>query len=166
MKTKLIITILASLYFLYCATDVAQWHFIDNVNLLVHEGGHIVFMPFGQFMYVFGGSLMQVLLPALFVIYFYWRKEFYSASLVLFWVGENLINVSNYAADALKMQLPLLFGDDSIHDWNWLLFETHQLRHTNGIALTLRRIGILIIIISSGWSIYEATKNNNLKPPI
>lgn len=158
MRFKLTIAILASLYFLYCATDVAQWHFIDNANLLVHEGGHMVFMPFGQFMYVLGGSLMQVLLPALFVIYFYWRDEMYSAALVLFWVGENLLNVSNYAADALKMQLPLLFGDDSIHDWNWLLFETHQLRHTDTIALIIRLLGTLTIITAAGWSIYEASK--------
>lgn len=155
---KLIIAILASIYFLWCATDPSQWHFIDNLNLFVHEAGHIIFWPFGEFLHVLGGSLTQILLPLLFVIYFYWQKEFYSAALTLFWVGENILNVSNYAGDALRMQLPLLFGDDSIHDWNWLLFYTGHLRSTATIALTLRTLGTLVIITACAWSAYAAYK--------
>lgn len=159
MKTfKIVVAILASAYFLWCAANPAQWHFIDNVNLFVHEGGHVVFSFFGWFMYVLGGSLMQVLLPTLFVIYFYRQQQYYSAALTLFWVGENLLNVSVYAGDAIKMQLSLLFGDNSIHDWNWLLVYTGQLRHTAGIAMTIQVAGTLTIIIASIWSVWTAVK--------
>ena len=155
---KLLIAVLASLYFLGCAVNPGQWHFIDNVNLFIHEGGHVVFMFFGQFLYVLGGSLMQVLLPSLFVVYFYATGQKYSAALTLFWVGENLLNVAAYAGDAIKMQMPLLFGDNSIHDWNWLLIYTGQLHHTYGIALTIRIIGTVAILIAAIGSIYYSLK--------
>lgn len=155
---KLIIAIAASAYFFWCAYDPSQWHFIDNANLLIHEGGHVMFIFFGMFMYVLGGSLMQVLLPALFVIYFFQRKEYYSSALTLFWVGENLLSVSVYAGDAVKMQLQLLFGDNSIHDWNWLLIYMGQLHHTTGIALTIRIAGTLTILAAAAWSILSAVQ--------
>ena len=41
-----------------------------------HEFGHILFRPFGEFMHVAGGSLMQFLMPLGFGIYFvHWRKD-------------------------------------------------------------------------------------------
>ncbi|HYV33562.1 MAG TPA: hypothetical protein VE973_01825 [Candidatus Limnocylindria bacterium] len=165
MKTvnliKLAVAIVAAVYFLWCAADPGQWHFIDTVNLLIHEAGHIIFMPFGQFLYVLGGSLTQVLFPALFVIYFIRENDFYSSALTLFWVGENLLNVSVYAGDSIKMQLPLL-GDSSMHDWNWLLTNTGLLPHTDGIALIIRLVGTLTIIFAAVWAIYWAIQENKV----
>ena len=155
---KVIVALVATAYFLWCAVYPGNWHFIDGANLLLHEGGHIIFMPFGEFLYILGGSLTQVMLPLLFVIYFYWQKQQYSAALVLFWVGENLLNVSVYAGDAVKMQLPLLGGDNVIHDWNWLLVYTGQLHHTDGIALTIRTLGTLAILAAAVWSLWSAFK--------
>jgi|ERR1051326_5740186 hypothetical protein len=157
---KLLIAVIATLYFLWCAANPDQWHFIDNVNLFVHEGGHIVFMFLGQFLYVLGGSLTQIILPLLFVIYFYYTGQRYSAALTLFWVGENLLSVALYAADAVKMQLPLLFGDSSTHDWNWLLIYTGQLHHTNGIAMTIKVIGTITILAAAVGSIYFSLKKD------
>jgi len=150
---KLAVAIFAALYFFYYVSSSADWHFIDNVNLLIHEAGHWIFWPLGEFMHVLGGSLNQVLVPLLFVIYFYIQKQFYSSALVLFWVAQNLINVSVYAGDALRMQLPLLGGDEVIHDWNWLLLYTGQLRHTAAIAQTIEIFGILLGITAAIWAI-------------
>jgi uncharacterized protein YqgC (DUF456 family) len=49
-----------------------------------------------------GGSLFQVILPAVFVGYFVWREQYYSAAIVLFWVGQSILNVWVYAADAVS----------------------------------------------------------------
>src|SRR5438105_1295002 len=103
---KIIIAILASAYCCYYILTPNTWHFIDNVNFIIHEAGHWIFSFFGQFMYILGGSLNQVLVPCLFVIYFYINRQFYSAALCLFWVAPNLMYVSNYAADAVAMKLP------------------------------------------------------------
>jgi len=52
---------MAAVYFGWCAFDPYQWHFIDGVNLLIHEAGHIIFMPFGEFISIAGGSLFQLI---------------------------------------------------------------------------------------------------------
>lgn len=159
---KIIVAVLASAYFFYYAATPYTWHFIDNANLLIHEAGHWIFWPFGDFMHILGGSLNQVLVPLLFVGYFYFEKEYYSAAITLFWVGQNLINVSVYAGDAVKMQLPLLGGDNVIHDWNWLLFDLGQLHHTAVIAGTIRTLGIVVLIIATIWAITAAFSNKKI----
>src|SRR5258705_241221 len=37
--------------------------FMHRVDLVFHEAGHIVFMPFGSFMMILGGTLGQLLMP-------------------------------------------------------------------------------------------------------
>lgn len=154
---KILVAILAGAYFLNYAFQPTGWIFLNNADLLIHEAGHVIFYPFGDFMHVLGGSLNQVLVPLMFVIYFYINRQFYSAAIILFWVGENLIYVSIYAGDAVKLQLPLLGGDSSTHDWNWLLSYTHQLNHTDQIAGFIRGLGILTIIGAMVWAILSAS---------
>jgi hypothetical protein len=60
--------------------------------------------------------------------------------------------VAHYANDAMKMQLPLLGGDNSIHDWNYLLIETGMLRHTNAVATAINFIGFMSVVIAVGLS--------------
>jgi hypothetical protein len=143
---KLIVAAIAAAYFLWCAYDPYQWHLIDGVNLLIHEAGHIVFRPFGEFMAIAGGSLFQVIMPALFVGYFIYHRKFYSAALVLFWVGESILNVSVYAGDSLALQLPLLGGEDTLHDWNYMLTSLNLLQSTAKIAGAIRLLGTVVIV--------------------
>lgn len=150
---KTVVAVLAGLYFLWCAYDPRQWHLIDGVNLLMHEAGHVVFMPFGEFVMIAGGSLFQVIVPAVFVGYFYRRRQMYSAALVLFWVGESLLNVSVYAGDALDLELPLLGGEDTTHDWNHLLGSTGLLPATHKVAAAIRIAGTLAIFAALLFSL-------------
>jgi hypothetical protein len=149
---KLIVASLASLYFLWCAWSL-QWHFIDGVNLLIHEAGHVVFRPFGEVMMIAGGSFFQVLLPAVFVGYFIWAKKYFSAALVLFWVGESILYVAIYAGDSMALQLPLVGGEDVIHDWNYLLGRYGMLKQTAQVAGLIRFVGTLTILAGVVWSI-------------
>ena len=155
-KNLFVIALVASAYFLYYVFTYTDWHFIDNVNLIIHEAGHVIFMPFGTFLYILGGSLFQVLFPAVFVYYFYRQQSFFEASLLLFWVGQNLLNVSVYASDAVVMQLPLLGGDNVGHDWNNLLTMTGTLKYTNIIGSGIYLAGISVIICAIYFSITSA----------
>lgn len=58
---------IAGLYFLWCACDPRRRRLIDGVNLVIHEAGHAVLSPFGELPTVAGGSLLQVIVPAVFV---------------------------------------------------------------------------------------------------
>lgn len=160
---KFLIAIAAGAYFLWCAWDPYQWHLVDGANLLIHEAGHFFFRPFGEFLMIAGGSLLQVIMPVIFVIYFFRREETYSAALVMFWVGESLINVSVYAGDSIRMQLPLIGGEDSVHDWNYMLVRMGLLSATSMIAGAIRLCGTLIIITGLLLAIKNSIESSRME---
>ena len=155
---RLVLAILFTLYFVWIALDPMQGSFLDNVDLPIHEFGHLLFRPFGQFLMVAGGSLFQVIMPAIFVGYFIWQRSFYSAAIVLFWVGQSILNVWVYAADAVVMKLVLTSGftgsEGSFHDWNYLLTATGLLTSTKIVAGAIRLAGTLVIISAVVFSTY------------
>ena len=155
---KLIFATLLSIYFLWIAYDPMQGSFLDNVDLPIHETGHLIFRLFGEFMMVAGGSLFQVIFPAVFVGYFIWQKSYYSAAVVLLWVGQSILNVWVYAADAVVMQLVLTSGftgtEGSFHDWNYLLTATGVLSSTKTVAGIIRLVGTFTIIVASLSAVY------------
>src|SRR5690606_29959370 len=87
--------------------------FLHRASLPFHEYGHLMFSPFGEFWMYLGGSLFQVLLPWAPLLYFMvWQRDNFAASLMLWWSGQNLLDVSPYIADAPLRALPLLAHDD------------------------------------------------------
>lgn len=154
---KLIFAVLASLYFLWIAWDPMQGSFLDNVDLPIHETGHLLFRPFGEFMMIAGGSLFQILFPAIFVGYFIWQRSYYSAAIVTLWVGQSFLNVWVYASDAVVMQLVLTSGstgsEGSFHDWNYMLDRTGLLNSTKTVAGIFRFGGTVTIIVASIWAV-------------
>ncbi len=155
---KLIFAILVTIYFLWIAYAPNQGSFFDLIDLPIHETGHLVFRPFGEFLGIAGGSLFQVLVPAVFVGYFIWREQPYSAAIVLFWVGQSLLNVYIYAADAVVMRLVLTSGftgsEGSFHDWNYLLTQTGLIGSTKLVAGVIRMLGTIVIFAAGACSIY------------
>jgi hypothetical protein len=155
---KLVFAILMIVYFLWIAFDPMQGSFLDIVDLPIHETGHLLFRPFGEFMMVAGGSLFQVILPAVFVGYFVWQRSYYSAAVVSLWVGQSIINVYIYAADAVVMQLVLTSGftgsEGSFHDWNYLLTTLGLINSTKTVAGVIRLLGTFTIIAGGVLSVY------------
>ena len=95
--------------------------------LIFHEAGHVVFMPFGEFMTVLGGSLFQLLVPAGIIGYFIWRRDFFAASFASIYLAASMANLAVYIGDARAGRLPLLGGHRSSHDWTYLLIEMKRL---------------------------------------
>ncbi|MBK6751115.1 MAG: hypothetical protein KA956_08495 [Pyrinomonadaceae bacterium] len=162
---KLIFAVLLSFYFLWIAWDPMQGSFLDNVDLPIHETGHLLFRPFGEFMMIAGGSLFQVIFPLVFAGYFAWRRQFYSMAIVMLWVGQSILNVWVYASDAIVMQLVLTSGftgsEGSFHDWNYLLTATGLLESTKGVAKVIRFVGTFTIIIAGISAIYFSFITND-----
>ena len=155
---KLVFAVVLSAYFLWIAYDPMQGSFLDYIDLPIHETGHLLFRPFGEFITIAGGSLFQVIMPLIFVGYFAWRRQFYSAVIVALWVGQSILNVYVYAADAVVMRLVLTSGftgsEGSFHDWNYLLTATGLLASTKTVAGIIRVIGTLTIIGGGASAIY------------
>lgn len=155
---KLVFALVFAVYFLWIAFKPMDGSFLDMVDLPIHETGHLLFRPFGEFMMVAGGTLFQLILPAIFVGYFVWNEKPYSASIVLFWVGQSFINVYIYAADAVKMQLVLTSGltgsEGSFHDWNHMLTALGLINSTPTVAGLIRLLGTLTILSAVVGSVY------------
>ena len=165
-RLKVIFAALLSVYFLWIVYDPMQGSFLDMVDLPIHETGHLLFRPFGEFISVAGGSLFQIIVPAVFVGYFIWNKKYYSAAIVLFWVGQSIINVFVYAGDAVVMRLVLTGGltgsEGGFHDWNYLLTETDLLDKTQLIAKIIRFSGAVIIVAAITGSFIYAGEDEKL----
>lgn len=134
-------------------TQPAPWIFLDGVNLLIHEAGHLVFAIMGEFVTMLGGTILQLLVPMMFLGYFGLRREFFSASVMLFWVADNLINISVYMKDAQEMSLPLLV-EGSIHDWNWIFGKLGLLDYAQGIGGSVFVLGEIFALVSIVGMIY------------
>lgn len=96
------------------------------VNLPFHEAGHVLFSPFGRFVQVAGGTIMQLLVPAVVAFSFLMRRDRYAAAVGIWWFGESTADVAPYADDARAGQLPLLGGVtgsevEDYHDWEVML---------------------------------------------
>ena len=145
------------IYGIIIARDVTVYRFLDRVDLVSHEAGHLLFRWLGEFLMVLGGTLGQLIVPAGITLYFYLRREFYSSAVTLFWVGQNLFNISIYVKDAQAMALPLVTvggGRDAIHDWNYLLRAAGLLRWDQFIGNFVYGLGALIILASIVLAFY------------
>lgn len=128
--------------------NAEHWDLLDDVNLAVHEAGHVLFGPLGDPLAVLGGSLFQVVVPFAFVVYFFVRRDLFAASVVLAWLGASLGNVARYIGDARAQELPLLGGENVIHDWWYLLIEWDLLSRDLVFAQWVRMLGALAFVVA------------------
>ncbi len=155
---RLAATALVGVYGLVCAFHPETYRFLDSVDLVFHEAGHLIFWAFGEFIGILGGSLMQVLVPLICTVHFVWTGRRWAATFTSFWVAQSLFNVSVYVNDARARALPLLGGDDTIHDWHWLLAKLHLLRWDHmiaGVVYGLGLIALLVCIVGGVYLSYE-----------
>jgi hypothetical protein len=129
------------------------WWFIQNVNLIFHEAGHVLFMFFGRFLHILGGSLLEILIPLLITFYFAAKRQFFSATCTSWWLATAFLSVSIYAADARERALPLLGGGNVGHDWFNLLTILGWLQHDDLVGymfwlLSLISIAILVFLLT------------------
>jgi len=148
-----------ALYGIICAWDVTEPRFLDRVDLVIHEAGHLFFSWFGELPQVLGGTIGQLFVPAAFTAYFHLRREFVSSAVAFFWCGQNLLNISVYIRDAQAMALPLVSvggGEDAIHDWNYLLSGSGSLRWDQAIGSAVYMLGIGVMLASVLWGIMHS----------
>lgn len=152
MTPRLVLRLLAvPLLVAYAARRFANaeyWDLLDDLDLAIHDAGHLVFQPFGDHGMTMGGSLFQVLVPLAFAAYFAKRRERFATAIVLAWVAVNLLNVALYIGDARAQELPLLGGENSVHDWWYLLTEWDALALDRDIARGVRMAGALAWTLS------------------
>lgn len=147
----------------YLAVTTPWVPFLDDANLIFHEAGHVIFSLFGDLIYTAGGSIFQILLPLLLAIPFILKRDFFSALIMSWWAGENMIGVGRYIADARAQALELIGGE---HDWALILSRwPHLMMHDMQIGNAVRVVGITIMLVSlctMANLLYKSTKTETL----
>ena len=135
----------AWLVFLY------RYHWVDGINLLIHEVGHVIFSLFGETVSVLAGPLLQLAVP-LFITFRLWRRgEAVPAAVSALWSAESVMYTAKYMADANRLALPLIGGHP--HDWRLLLDRVGALESAEEIGLALHLLASAVAIAAVWWTI-------------
>ena len=106
---------------------------------------------------VLGGTLGQLAIPVICGIAFWRERKYISTLLMVWWLGQSLVNVSVYVSDARAQVLPLLGGDNVEHDWAYILGQLHLLNADVAIGTMIFWLGgacmlfAIIQIVVSVW---------------
>lgn len=139
--------------------DPGHYLIFGAINLGIHEAGHIIWSPFGEFMMFLGGSLTQCLAPIAAMVVFYRQRDYFGIAFSFGWLSTNLYNVSVYIADARAQAIPLVspFGTDPQHDWGYLLGRMGLLesdRLLAGFTNALAFLSMLTFMVLGAYQIW------------
>jgi hypothetical protein len=148
-------TLCYALFLVYALRNRDGFLFVDNANLVVHESGHALFGWFGQTLGLWGGTIMQLLVPLLLAASFAYKRQTAAAAFCMFVFFENFLYVATYMADARVQQLDLVSlggGDGPVeHDWYLMFTQLGLLQQDKAIAAATRTLGFLGMAASVGW---------------
>jgi hypothetical protein len=157
------------LWFLaYAFSKHGGFLFIDTPNMVVHEGGHALFGWFGATLGLWGGTILQWLVPLLLAIYFFHQRQVAGFVFCLFFFFENWIYTATYMADARVMELPLVtLGDPEFakHDWNTIFTNLGVLQYDTLIAGIVRFLGWCGMLACTAWLASRLRKSEAASNP-
>lgn len=129
--------------------------FLHGPLLVFHEAGHVIFRLFGEFVMYLGGTLGQLLMPAILAgALLIANRDPFGASIGLWLLGVSFLDVAPYVYDALVPQLMLLSGstgEEGGHDWIYLLKAMGLLKKAHGIGWFVHKLGAAIVLLSLAW---------------
>jgi hypothetical protein len=141
-------------FLLYAFSKHSEFLFIDLANLMVHEGGHLLFGWFGSTLGLWGGTILQWLAPFLLAAYFFTQRQTTAFTFCAFFFFENWLYTATYMADARAMVLPLVTAGDSDfieHDWHTIFSSLGVLQYDTKIAAVLSFLGWCGMLATIAW---------------
>jgi len=157
-----------ALLLLFLALHWGELTLLDNVHLPIHEGGHLLFGWLGETPGLWGGTLLQLLVPALLAVSFAVRRELPGTVFCAFAFFHSLTGVATYMADALRLELPLVtvgaIADESQHDWVRIFSSLGVLPHAIQIGNFTRVVawaGMIGAVAWMSWQCYQQDLDRN-----
>jgi hypothetical protein len=141
-------------FLFYAFSAHGGYLFIDSANLVVHEGGHNLFGWFGHTLMIWGGTLLQWMVPFLLAVYFFTERQTTGFVFCLFFFFENWLYTATYMADARAQLLPLVTtGDPEFveHDFYTIFTQLGVLNYDTKIALVVRILGWCGMLACTLW---------------
>jgi hypothetical protein len=136
---------------------------IDLVFVPIHEGGHLLFRFFGEFLAVAGGTILQLGVPLMLAAFFTFQRQVPGTAFCVFFFFEQFLPIATYMADARARELPLLTvndSDDVIHDWNYLFGRLGVLDHDTQIAQAARVLGWIGMVATLTWFVWRSLRES------
>jgi hypothetical protein len=142
------------------AMDVPSWEMSSSLMhapmVPIHEFGHILFRPFGEFMTLLGGSLFQAGLPLIFGgIFLAKNRDPFAAAVMLWWSAVAVMDTAPYIYDAQQPQHILLTGrtgDTGAHDFIDVLGDLGLLQRARAVGYAVHAFGVVMLLASFAWS--------------
>lgn len=153
--------------------DIPSWEMASSLIHLpmvpIHEFGHLLFRPFGEFMMLLGGSLFQIGLPLVFGGVFLFRnRDPFAASVMLWWSAVAVMDIAPYIYDARFPRHVLLTGrtgDTGAHDFIDTLGDLGLLNQAQAIGRGAHAVGLLAMLASLAWGswlVWQQYRRNRL----
>lgn len=133
---------------------------MHTINLVFHEAGHVLFMFLGDFMAVLGGSLLQLIVPAVIMGAFVFKHEnAFGGAVAAWWLGQSAMDLAPYIYDARSGQLLLLGGfigqeRPGAHDWTNILGRLGMLDHAHALGTLTNFAGMVLMVLALTWAGY------------
>lgn len=162
MAALVLACVFYGLFLLQAAQGSGALLMIDLVFIPIHEGGHLLFRFFGEFLMVAGGTLLQLGVPLMLATFFIFQRQVMGTAFCMFFFFEQFLPISTYMADARAQELPLLTvgdADEVIHDWNYLFDKFSVLDHDTQIAHAVRIIGWIGMIATVAWMTWRSLQS-------
>lgn len=132
--------------------------FLHRPLLIFHEAGHVVFMPLGEWMSVAGGTLGQLLMPAIMAgALLYRNRDPFGAAIGLWLLGVSVLDVAPYVYDAWEPRLTLLgggTGETGPHDWMYLLGSMGLVSKAQFLGALVHKLGAIVVLVALGWGVW------------
>ena len=142
--------------------------FLHRPLLVFHEAGHLIFMPLGHWVSVLGGTLGQLLMPAIMGgALLLKNRDRFGAAIAGWFLGVSLLDVAPYMYDAWQPQLMLLSGrtgEAGGHDWIYLFDSLGLLNNAQAIGGRTHTLGALVIILSLDWAARSLWRQHRARP--
>ncbi len=155
-----------SLFLTHALRNTSGFLFIDSANLVVHEAGHLLFGWFGETLGIYGGTLLQLLVPFALAASFAYRRHTGGTAFCAFFFFENFLYTATYMADARAQDLPLVSaggGEAVDHDWERIFSGLGLLQHDTQIAAVVRLLGWGGMLAVVGWLAWRAKRDHQAR---
>ena len=139
--------------------DIPSWEMAGSLIHLpmvpIHEFGHILFRPFGEFMTNLGGALFQCALPLVFGgVLLVKNRDPFGAAVMLWWSGVAVMDTAPYVYDAYRPQHVLLTGrtgDTGAHDFIDVLGDLGLLMKAQAVGRGVHAFGAIVMLLALAW---------------
>ena len=132
------------------SSDAEYGSIFSGITLAIHELGHVLFGPLGEWLGIAGGSITQLAAPLAVALIMLRQRDYFGVAVGGAWLSMSLSNLAVYVGDARAEALPLysLGGGDPVHDWNYLLGSLHLLPKDTAISGGVHFVALVTLAAS------------------